>query len=210
MLRRHLALAVTARREERDGLVAELAQRTDQRVGERLDRADNEDAPGLGHGESLTEILIRLTGSNALLHPTGPASRPRSRSDGPSTTATSPPAPQRFLPGRPAPRARRLVRPLHVLFLLLFIALIVVAAVWLLRRLSPGVAQATAVAPARLDGRSGRRSRRSHVPHALREGRGLPRGLPARVRPTSPGWPRRRPGTGPPPTPGTRPRRREG
>jgi uncharacterized membrane protein len=38
--------------------------------------------------------------------------------------------------------------PLHVLFLLLFIALIIVAAVWLLRRLFPGVAQATAVAPA--------------------------------------------------------------
>ncbi len=38
--------------------------------------------------------------------------------------------------------------PLHVLFLLLFIALIVVAAVWLLRRLFPAVAQASAVAPA--------------------------------------------------------------
>ena len=38
--------------------------------------------------------------------------------------------------------------PLHVLFLLLFIALVIVAAVWLLRRLAPGVAQATAVAPA--------------------------------------------------------------
>jgi uncharacterized membrane protein len=38
--------------------------------------------------------------------------------------------------------------PLHFLFLLLFIALIIVAAVWLLRRLAPGVAQSTAVAPA--------------------------------------------------------------
>ena len=40
--------------------------------------------------------------------------------------------------------------PLHLLFLFLFIALLVVAAVWLVRRLSPGVAQAStpAVAPA--------------------------------------------------------------
>ena len=40
--------------------------------------------------------------------------------------------------------------PLHVLFLILFVALAVVAAVWLVRRLTPGVAQATtpAVAPA--------------------------------------------------------------
>jgi len=40
--------------------------------------------------------------------------------------------------------------PLHFLFLLLFIALLVVAAFWLVRRLSPGVAQAAtpAVAPA--------------------------------------------------------------
>ena len=40
--------------------------------------------------------------------------------------------------------------PLHLLFLLLVIALIVAAAVWLVRRLSPGIAQTTApaVAPA--------------------------------------------------------------
>jgi len=40
--------------------------------------------------------------------------------------------------------------PLHLLFLILFVALLVAGAVWLARRLSPGVAQAAApaVAPA--------------------------------------------------------------
>jgi len=38
--------------------------------------------------------------------------------------------------------------PLHLLFLLLVIALIVAAAVWLVRRLSPGLAQTTAPAAA--------------------------------------------------------------
>ena len=69
--------------------------------------------------------------------------------------------------------------PLHALFVLLLVALLVVGVIWLVRRLSPGVSQAAtpAVAPAgalAVAGDSDRhRSGGGDAPHALREGRGL-------------------------------------
>ena len=73
--------------------------------------------------------------------------------------------------------------PLHAVLLVLLLVLLVGGIVWLLRRLSPNVAQAASTCRRRSSGRrASRRSGGLDTADALCERRDLPRRLPGRVR----------------------------